>query len=250
MTEEQFMDSLLPEENLNELLPGLKRLAEIISGGETLDRKAFRSIVSEIGIDGEEWAFVELELWSQILIKCKDNSYHKNTIETELQNRGVPKASAELACYLAKPKPMKVDFPHVDFGNLKIGEKPEPRTLIVTGERVIKALCGPRIKVTLLDSGLAKTLVRIQLLGENAGESIKDEITLKGSSSEIRIFVAAQWEAEPSLLSWCPDCGDKIKKKSLFFNKSASKYECLNLACKHEFPYPDKHVSEYNNSHK
>jgi|GEM_PF-4685485 hypothetical protein len=244
------MDNLLPEEQLNTLLPGLKQLAEIVSSGEMLDQKAFRSILLEMGINGEEWMFLELERWGQILMNCINNSLPNNIIETELQNRGIPKASAELACYLAKPKPMKVDSPHVDFGILKIGERPEPRTLIVTGERVITPCCGPGIEVTLLDSGLTKTLVRIQLLGGKAGEYIRDEITLKGRESEVRVSVTAQWEAEPPRLSWCPDCGAKIKKKSLFFNKGALKYECLNLSCKHEFSYPDQRVSGFNNTHR
>lgn len=244
------MDKQLPEEQLNELLPGLKRLAEIVSAGETLDRKAFRDIASSINIDGQQWVIEELELWSHILVKSKDNSYTEDTIVAELRIRGIPEFPARLAYKSAKPKPMKVEPQFVDFGKLQIGDRAEPRTLVVTGERVIKALCGPRIKVTLLDSGLAKTLVRIQLADGTAGEVIKDEITLRGSTGELMIQVTAQWEAEPQLLSWCPDCGDKIKKKSLFFNKGVPKYECLNLACKHEFPYPDKRVSDYNNTHK
>jgi len=244
------MDRQLPEEQLNELLPGLKRLAEFISAGETLDRRALREIASSIDIDGEEWALGELELWSHILVKSKDHSFSEDAVVSELQTRGIPEFPARLAYKSAKPKPMKVEPQFVDFGNLKIGERPEPRTLTVVGERVIKAICGPRIRVTLLDSGIAKTLVRVQLADGTAGETIKDEIILRGSTGELRIPVTAQWEAEPPLLSWCPLCGDKVKKKSLFFNKGARKYECLNLECKREFPYPDKRVSEYNSTHK
>ena len=244
------MNRQLHEEQLNELLPSLKRLAEFISAGETLDKRAFREIASSVDIDGQEWALEELELWSHILVKSKDNSYSEDVIVAELKNRGIPEFPARLAYKSAKPKPIKVEPQFVDFGNLKIGERPEPRTLTIIGERVIKAICGPRIKVTLLDSNIARTLVRIQLADGIAGETIKDEIILRGSTSELRIPVTAQWEAGPPLLSWCPLCGDKVKKKSLFFNKDAQKYECLNLACKHEFSYPDKHVSDFNNTHR
>ncbi len=242
------MDDRLSIEQLNELLPGLGPLAELVSGGIKLDRQAIRGIALSLGIDGQEWAFTELELWSSILMKLM--SYSEDTIVAELRSRGIPEFPARLAYRSAKPKPMKVEPQFIDFGTLKIGEIAEPRTLTVSGERVIRALSGPRIKVTLLDSGHAKTLVRIQLAKGASGEIIRDEITLQSSTSELRVLVTAQWEAEPPLLSWCPLCGDKIKKKSLFFNNAARKYECLNLECKHEFPYPDKRVSEFNNTHK
>jgi hypothetical protein len=243
------MNGKLPEEKLNELLPGLGRLAELVSAGETLDRHALRSIASDIGIDGEEWALVELELWSRILLKCKDTSHPKDTIVTELRSRGIPEFPAMLAYDLAKPKPMMVEPPFIDFGCLKIGEGAST-TLKVSGERVSKVVSGRRLKVTLLDAGPATTLVKVQISNGAASETVKDEVVLRGSTSELRIPVTARWEAEPALLSWCPICGDKIKKKSLFYNTIAHKYECLNLACKHEFPYPDKSVNQYNDTHK
>ena len=90
----------------------------------------------------------------------------------------------------------------------------------------------------------------MQLSSEGASEILKDEVVLQGSTGELRIPVTAQWEKEPPLLSWCLICSDRIGKKSLFFNKNACKYECLNLECKHEFPYPDKLVAQYNDSHR
>ena len=243
------MSNQLSEEKLSELLPGLGPLAEIISAGTKLDRQALRGIASSISIDGQEWALTELELWSHILAKSKDTSFTEDAIVAELQSRGIPEFPAKLAYRSAKPKPMKVEPQFIDFGRLKIGERAEPRTLTVSGERVIKALSGPRLKINLLDSGLAKTLVRLQLSDGGAGEILKDEVILQGITGEIRIPVTAQWEAEPTLLSWCPDCGPAhINKKSLFYNKYAKRYECFR--CKHEFPYPDKRVSQYNDTHK
>ena len=242
------MSNQLSEEKLSELLPGLGPLAELVSAGTTLDRQALRGIASSIGIDGQEWALTELDLWSHILAKSKDTSYTEDAIVAELRSRGIPEFPAMLACKSAKPKPMKVEPQFIDFGYLKIGERAEPRTLTVSGERVIKVLSGPRLKVTLLDSGLAKTLVRVQLSGGGAGEILKDEVILQGSTGELRIPVTARWEKEPSLLSWCPEC--KIEKKSLFYNQRERKYECLNLACKHEFSYPDKRVNQYNDTHR
>jgi hypothetical protein len=243
------MDSRLSEEKLNELLPGLKQLAELISSGESFDRRALRDIASSIGLDGQEWALTELELWSHILMKSKDVAYTEDAIMVELRNRGIPEFPARLACKSAKPKPLKVEPQFVDFGNLQIGERAEPRMITVSGGPIIKAISGSRIKVTLLDAGHAKTLVRVELIEGTAGEILKDEIILRSNTGELRVSVAAHWAAEPPLLSWCPDCGpEHINKKSLFYNKYAKQYECFR--CKHEFPYSDKRVSEYNKTHK
>jgi len=243
------MSEPLSEENLSELLPGLGPLAELVSAGAVLNRQALSGIASNIGIDGQEWAFSELELWSDILEKSKDNSYSEDTIVAELRSRGIPEFPARLAYRSAKPKPMIVEPQFIDFGLLKIGERAEPRTLTVSGERIIKALSGPMIKIALLESGQGKTLVRVQLNGEDAGEILKDEVILQGSTGELRIPVTARWEKEPDLLSWCPNCGPAHpNKKSLFFNKYGKRYECFR--CKHEFPYPDKRVDDYNKNHK
>lgn len=244
------MSNQLPEEKLNELLPGLSRLAELISAGETPGKGDFHAITSSIDINGQEWAIKELELWCDILIKSREVSYSEDKIIAELRDRGIPEFPAKLAYQRAKPQPMKADSQFVDFGTLKIGERAEPRTLTVIGERVIKVICGSRVKVTLLDSGIAKTLVRIHIADGAAGEIIKDEITLRGFTGVLRIPVTAQWEAEPPLLSWCPNCGGRVGKKSLFFNKINRKYECLNLACRCEFPYPETKVDYYNKTHK
>ena len=244
------MSEPLSEENLSELLPSLGPLAELVSVGTMLNRQALRAIATNIGIDGQEWALTELEIWSHILAKSKENSITEDAIVTELQSRGIPEFPARLAYRSAKPKPMKVEPQFIDFGVLKIGERAEPHTLTVSGERVIKTLSGPMIKVALLESGQGKTLVRVQLSGEGTGEILKDEVVLQGSTGELRIPVTARWEKGPPLLSWCPICGDKIRKKSLFFNNSERKYECLNLECKREFPYPDKQVDNYNKNHK
>jgi hypothetical protein len=80
------------------------------------------------------------------------------------------------------------------------------------------------------------------------------DIRLKISLPAYRQYICRQcWEQktdtptfikEPPLLSWCPDCGEKIKKKSLFYNHYEKRYECFY--CKHMFQYPDKRVAKYN----
>jgi len=108
-----------------------------------------------------------------------------------------------------------------------------------------------RLKLSLLQSDSGITLVKIQLSQGNSGESFNDEIILRCDRGDLKVPVAARWEKapnEPPLLSWCPYCGPAhMHKKSLFYNKYAKRYECFR--CKHEFPYPDKRVTQYNDTH-
>ena len=236
------MSDRLPEDKLNELLPCLRPMADLISVGIKIDRQILVNITSEIGIDGEKWAFAELELWGNILSKCRDKSSNKDAVVTELRNRGILEFPAMLAYERAMPKPLTIEPKFVDFGCLKLGEEAST-TLQASGEPIVDAITGSRLKITLLKSGPAKTLVKLQLTGGASGESIKEEITLRGNTGEVRVTVTASWEEERPRLSYCPIC--KISKKSLFWNYVDKKYECLNLECKATGPDLDKLVSPY-----
>jgi len=236
------MSDRLPEDKLNELLPCLGPMAEIISVGNKLVRQSLVNIMSEMGINGEEWAFAELELWGSILCKCRDKSHTKDAIVTELRNRGIPEFPVMLAYESAKPKPLTIEPKFVDFGCLKFGGGAST-TLQASGEPIVEAIAGSRLKITLLKSGPAKTLVKLQLSSSASGESVKEEIILRGNTGEVRVTVTARWEEERPRLSYCPVC--KISKKSLFWNYVDKKYECLNLECKATGPDLDKLVSPY-----
>lgn len=236
------MNDRLSEDKLNNLLPCLGPMAEMISIGKKLDRQVLTNITSETGIDSDEWAFAELELWGKILLKCQDKSCTKDTIVDELRNRGIPEFPAMLAYESAKPKPLTIEPKFVDFGCLKFGEGAST-TLQASGEPVIEAIAGSRLKITLLKSGPSKTLVKLQLGSGASVESVKEEIVLRGNMGEVRVTVTARWEDERPRLSYCPVC--KISKKSLFWNYLDKKYECLNLECKATGSDLDKLISPY-----
>lgn len=259
------MDSQLPEEILNKLLPILKHLAEFISKGIMPKKYELEVILKSIGLEGEAKALTELQLWGKILEKARNNPDNPDraAIITELQNRGIPEFPAILAYEEAKPaEPFSVEPQLINFVCLKHGEG-ATATLKVSGRLVNVVVSDHRLKVTLLKASSGTILVKVQLPEGKAGESLKSEIILRGDRGELRVPVAAQWEkaapekpvtplrnkatSEPPLLSWCPDCAERIKKKSLFYNRYTQKYECFN--CKHIFLYPDKRVSQYNDTH-
>jgi len=243
------MSDRLPEEQINELLPCLKSMAELISIGKHIDRKVLTQIIPQSGLYGDDWIFSELGIWATILSKCLDKTHTKDSVLSELRGRGIPEFPAVLAYDAAKPKPMIIEPKSVDFGCLKMDDGANT-TLQVSGEPIVEVIAGKHFKVMLKPTDSDKTLVKLQLLKGTPGESIREEVIFRGNSGEVKAIIAARWESAPARLSWCPKCGDSIKKKSLFFNPSKKSYECLNLMCRCEFPYPDKLVEQYNNSHR
>lgn len=238
----------LPEEQINELLPCLGSMAELISIGKHIDRKVLTQIIPQSGLHGDDWIFSELGIWASILSKCLDKTHTKDNVLSELRDRGIPEFPAVLAYDAAKPKPMTVEPKTVDFGCLKMDDGANT-TLQVSGEPVVDVLAGKRFKVILKPSESDKTLIKLQLMKGMPGESIREEIVFRGNTCEVNVIIMARWENPPPRLSWCPNCGNSIKKKSLFFNPNNKSYECFNLMCKWTFSYPNKEVDEYNRNH-
>ena len=241
------MSDRLSEDKLNKLLPCLKPLAEFISVGEKIDRQTLFNITAEMKLKGEELAFAELELWGSILHKCRGKPSNKDVVVAELQNRGIPVFSAILAYESAKPKPLTIEPVFVDFGCLKFGEGAST-TLQASGEPIVETIAGSRLKITLLKSGPAKTLVKLQLSSSASGESVTEEIILRCNTGEVKVTVTARWEEERPRLSYCQECkisNRGIAVKSVFWNYRDKQYECLNLKCKATGPELDKLVSPY-----
>jgi len=245
------MTNQLPEEKLNKLLPALPLLAKRVGSGVTPDQHVLKEILHSIGVQEERWALQELELWSQKLqqVHTVSSDSERTTITAEFQGRGIPMAPAILAVDAAIPPPLIVEPRSINFGSLKPDEGANA-TLKVSGQLLKVAVCNSRLKVTLLDLDSGNSLVKVQLLAGSSGESLQDSVVLQGERGELRVPVTASWQVAaegPPLLSWCPICADKIKKKSLFYNRYVREYECFH--CKHKFPYPDESVSLYNSSH-
>ena len=245
------MGKQLPEEKLNRLLPAVSLLAKCIGAGGTPDQHTLKEILHSIGVQEEGWALQELEFWGRKLQQARtvSSDTEKTTIAAELQGRGIPIAPAILAVDATIPPPLIAEPQSINFGCLKPGEGANA-TLKVSGQLLKVTVRDSRLKVTLLDRGSGNSLVKVQLLAGSSGESLQDSVVLQGDRGELRVPVTASWQVAaegPPLLSWCPRCADKIKKKSLFYNRYTREYECFH--CKHKFPYPDERVSLYNSSH-
>lgn len=246
------MEDILPEEQLTRLLPALRPLAEHISAehisdGDTVDQDALQDILSSKRIDSEDWSIQELRRWADILVKAHNASsdIEKDAIKAELEERGILEFPARLAVELASPKPLSVKPQYIDFGRLIPGEGADV-TLTVTGGHVKATTRDSRIKLTMFNRGSGVTLVKVILSGGSDERPLQADIILQGERGQLMVPVKARW-LEPPLLSWCPICADQLRKKSLFYNKYARRYECFH--CKHEFPYNDKSVRAYNEIH-
>ena len=93
------MNNQLSEEKLNKLLPALSPLAKRIGAQTILEAHVLKEILSSIGVEVEEWAIEELVFWAKILQKASTAATddEKAAIAKELQDHGVPEASARLA---------------------------------------------------------------------------------------------------------------------------------------------------------
>lgn len=247
------MDIKPTVEELSKLHESLSLLADLISDELKPDKAAVEKIVVKVGLNSNHQWIRNILVRACPLLERAHNDAHDNEkklIVAELEALGMKNFPAILTYDKAKPKPLLVEPPLVNFGCLKIGEGANT-TLKVSGGFVKDVINNRRLKVSLLQTESGTTLVKIQLSQGNAGEFLKDEIVLRCNRGDLRVPVSARWEKapeEPPTLSWCPECAHKVKKKSLFYNKYTQRYECFY--CKHEFPYPDKRVSEYNNAHR
>ena len=243
------MGNQLPEEKLSKLLPALSVLAERISTGNMPDQHTLEKILLSVGVERERWALEELGLWSKILEPARNISddIMGNAIVAELEGRGIPEASAILAADEASPKPLSAEPQYIDFGSLTPGEGANA-TLQVSGGLVRATVNSDHLKLTLLKKDSGITLVKVMLSSGSKGEILQDNIILQGKRNELKVPVTVRWEkvvVEPPRLQFCPLCGKKLGKKSLFWNYLDKKYECLNLKCKAQGPSLDRLISPY-----
>ena len=242
------MDIKPTEEELSKLQESLSLLADLISDGTNPDKAALEKVLLRVGLNSNhQWIRNMLERACPLLERAHNDVHgnEKKLIVAELEALGMKNFPAILTYDKAKPKPLSVEPPLVNFGCLKLGEGANT-TLKVSGGLVKDVVSNRRLKISLLHPDSGTTLVKIQLSEGNAGESFKDEVVLRCDRGELKVPVSARWEKapeEPPRLSYCPIC--KISKKSLFWNYIDKKYECLNLECKAVGPSLDKLTSPY-----
>lgn len=97
------MESRLSDEKLARLLPALSLLAEDMGERVSISASSLHEILVSVGMDGEEQAFGELQLWAKTLENVRDNpnDNQKKAAIGELRSRGIPEFPAMLAVYVA-----------------------------------------------------------------------------------------------------------------------------------------------------
>ena len=209
------MDIGPTEEELSKLHEALSYLADLISDGLNPNKAALEKILQKVSLNSNhQWIRNILERACPILQRAHDDvdGTEKKLIVGELEALGMKNFPAILTYDKAKPKPLSVEPPLINFGCLKLGEGANT-TLKVSGGLVKDVINNRRLEVSLLQTDSGTTLVKIQLSQGNSGESFNDEIILRCDRGDLKVPVAARWEKapeEPPLLSWCPIHGDKI----------------------------------------
>jgi len=235
------MNERLPEELIERMRSALRELAEAIGDEVAPDADALKGILSRVGLDKDGRALRELNQWHEILMKVRnfpDSNEEREKAIAALQERGMPEAPATLAVEraTAPPDALTSEPDSIDFGLLRSGEAANA-TLKVSGVLHSAEPRDKRLTVTLFKSGPKETLVKIMLKAGQSGESLNDEMILRGRRVEKRVPVTARWTMkEPPVpeeprgrqpLKVCPRCVEK----SLFWNWRDKTWECLNARC-------------------
>ena len=240
------MDDRLSEELVERMMPALRELANRVGYGDKPDSGALKSILARAGLAGDKTALDEMESWGQILQAVHDvpdDSDQTASAIASLQERGVSYAPAALAVEHAGGKPLTCEPDAVDLGPLKPGELAN-ETLTVIGRLSDVQPRSKRISVALHRMGPTRTLVKIVITPGVPGESLSDELVLRGEGVEISVPVTARWAAEqpknareepegPQPLRVCPTCDERglHGEGSLFWNWRYKKWGCLNTKC-------------------
>jgi hypothetical protein len=271
------MNTKLPRDLIEKLMPALRELAEIVANNLALDNGRIQKLLFGCSIKEETDVINELEYWCQLLSQVRvlvDNAETKGSILISLQERGIPEAPAVLAIEIAAgqsvayepdnivslrekgiPKapsvrankiaagqPLACDPDSIDFGSLKTGEVAN-KTLTVN--KILSNVTALNRKITCYYTNFAdgsRALVRVTISAGREGEKLQDFIILQSQSEELRISVKAEWRKEPSRLTICPKCkaiGTR-GEGSLFWDSSAKIYKCFNSTCHAFGPSPDK----------
>ncbi|OGO20908.1 MAG: hypothetical protein A2144_04425 [Chloroflexi bacterium RBG_16_50_9] len=279
------MDIKPTEEELSKLQESLSLLADIISDGINPDKAALEKIILRVGLNSNhQWIRNILERAYPLLERAHNDVHgnEKKLIVAELEALGMKNFPAILTYDKAKPKPLSAEPQFIDFGCLELG-KDADRNLRVTGGAVIDVsfsdpkklrdlgcsgaikhensrdyyleLVGISVAIKWLTAKDGGTLIKFIISGRLPGVSLNDYITITTNRGELKIPLAIKVEKteviitkEPPFLSRCPICDPKINRKTLFYGKARRGYRCSQ--CEHEFPYPDKRVSEYNDAHR
>jgi len=118
-------------------------------------------------------------------------------------------------------------------------------TLTVSGRLKDVQPRSKRLSVVLHRAGPIRTLVKIMLTPGEPGESLNDELILRGEGVEVRVPVTARWDMrrkpavpkdpqnrQPLEICLNPACGAGTRgEKSLFWNWRDKKWGCLNHKC-------------------
>lgn len=97
------MSLRLREEQIEQILPVLAKIAASIGVGDTPDQEFLRQLLGELGKAPEDWALKELERWTGILKQVHENPNQEENMQSALEDCGVPEAPATLAVHMAIP---------------------------------------------------------------------------------------------------------------------------------------------------
>ncbi|MGI5292753.1 hypothetical protein ACQEVF_56910 [Nonomuraea polychroma] len=197
----------LPVPDVDRLLPLLRHVAELIRGGQQVDRNAVNVLCLGAGIEGADllWAEQELQRWASILATAKQTQTptDRNLAVRALCLRGVPEAAARLAINVVgevqqAEEGIRADPPDIIMGELPAGT-------VGTAELVVRG--GPGTATPGSDAmtvhpsafGPGETKLLISRAPGPVGRLVWDKVILQSGTERIVVDVAARWCEPPEM---------------------------------------------------
>jgi len=208
------MKNMLSPDCLEQILPAIQHIAEMIRRSGRPDREDIKLLLMASDLN-EEWMIDEVERWAEVLnlVRGESKAERREAAQRALMMRGVPEASAKLAVDTvavipekeSKLLPIRVNPRTINFGVLKPGQEAQMKLKVWGGPGRVK-MESDMMEVHPETFGPEETILKVRIKGKPKGEQllIGEKLVLENESERIEIPIIAHWMSAPAELTVSP----------------------------------------------
>jgi len=197
------MTEPLSPDRLEQMLPALRHLAEMVAKSSGLSRKSLQVLLMGSGLDND-WAMDELERWVKILVAAKDaaDTTEREMAQRALMLRGISEAAAMLAVSIAagsekeqtvpQAQRLTVSVASLDLGTLPPGQGAATEFEVQGGPGQV-VVDSDQVRVTPPQFGAGPTRIRVEVKPLSSGV-LWTSVKLLTAGETLEVPVVAQWE--------------------------------------------------------
>ena len=203
------MTEPLSPDRLEQMLPTLRHLAEMVAKSGGLSRKSLQVLLMGSGLDND-WTMDELERWVKILVAAKEaaDTTERELAQRALMLRGIPEAAAMLAVSIAaevdreqtvsRPRHLTASVERLDLGVLPPGQGAATEFEVQGGPGQV-VVESDQVRVTPQQFGPGPTRIRVEVKPLAAGV-LWTTLKLVTAGETLEVPVVAQWVGELQII--------------------------------------------------